>query len=272
MSGRQVIVTTVFGSGANRLGETFTSFLKIPDTELHVFVYGDSLPTNPLPGLKYHLVKADPQFVSTRRDALFRRWTWPDSLDAEFALVVDGTDVICLRELPRFEKILRGAGVAGATEWGLPVKILGQGYTSTYINGGVTFWHLPSSKVIREEIVARGRARFRGEYDDQTVLNEVIHTKYFDQLVVLPSQYNWRALYKRDFRGWQHHWRAWPRRDNLDGVYLYHNNNAVREVLQDYPHLKIKSHAELPTFPQDQHPLSKWEMFKRKLAHRWHHA
>lgn len=272
MAARQVIVTTVFGSGVDRLGETFTSFLKIPDTELHVFVYGETLPAKPLPGIKYHLVKADPRFVSARRDALFRRWTWPDILDAEYALVVDGTDVICLRELPRFEKILRGASVAGATEWCLPIKILGQGYTSTYINGGVTFWHLPSSKTIRDEIVARGRDRFRGEYDDQTVLNEVIHTKYFDQLVILPSQYNWRALYKKDFRGWQHQWRAWPRKDNLDGVYLYHNNNAVQEVVQDFSDRSPKPQAELPSFPVDQHPLSGWEMFKRKLAHRWHHS
>lgn len=272
MAGRQVIVTTAFGSGVNRLKETFTSFLKLQDTELHVFVYGSSLPDALVPGLKYHLVKPDPRFVTTRRDALFRRWTWPDTLDAEFALVVDGTDVVCLRELPRFERILRGASVAGAPEWWPPMKIEGQGFTGAYINGGVTFWHLPSSKMIREEIVARGRERFRGEYDDQTVLNEVVHTKYFDQLVLLPSQYNWRALYKKDFRGWQHQWRAWPRKDNLDGVYLYHNNNAVREVVRDFEDSEPKPFSELPTYPQDQLPLSRWEMFKRKLTHRWHHS
>lgn len=272
MASRQVITTTVFGSGVNRLGETFTSFLKQPDTELHVFVYGDELPAAPIPGLHYHLVKPDPQFVSTRRDALFRRWTWPDTLDAEYALVVDGTDVVCLRELPRFEKLLRGASVAGSPEWMPPLKILGQGYTGAYLNGGVTFWHLPSSRAMREEIVARGRARFRGEYDDQTVLNEVIHTKYFDQLVVLPSQYNWRALYKKDFRGWQHQWRAWPRQDNLDGVYLYHNNNSVAEVLRDLPTLRPLPQARLPEFPTDQHPLSDWDKLKRKLVHRWNHS
>lgn len=272
MAGRQVIVTTVFGSGANQLEKTFTSFRRIPETELHVFIYGDELPTRQLPGLHYHLVEADPRYLSVRRDALFRRWVWPDQLDAEFALVVDGTDVICLQDLPRFEKILRGAKVAAATEWGKPVKIRGQDYTSTYINAGITFWNLPASKAIRQEIARRGNAEYRGEYDDQTVINEVLHTKHFDDLIILPSQYNWRASYRKNQRVGIPPVRFWPRRDCLDGVYLYHNAGCLDEVLRDIAVKAPLPRAALPEPTPDVHPLSDGQKLRRKLEHRWHHT
>src|SRR5205814_1751679 len=149
------------------------------------------------------------------------RWTWPDTLGAEYALVVDGTDAICIHPLPPFSELLRGVSVAAVPEWTPPKRILGQGFTSTYLNAGVTFWHLTSSQVIRQEIVARGLSQYRGPFDDQTALNEVIHTRYYDRLTLLPSQYNWRALYKRSYRGWRNHFRPWPRVDSLDGVVIY---------------------------------------------------
>src|SRR6266478_7250316 len=124
---RQVIVTTIFGSGAEQLGTTFCTFAKVPNAELHAFVFGPALPANRHPQIHYHLVEPDPRFVSVRRDALFRRWLLPDSLGAEHALVVDGTDVICVRPLPPFETLLRGASLAAATEWGGPIAIPGQG-------------------------------------------------------------------------------------------------------------------------------------------------
>jgi hypothetical protein len=272
MAGRQVIVTTVFGSGANHLEKTFTSFRRIPDTELHVFIYGEELPATPLPGLHYHLVKADPRYLSVRRDALFRRWVWPDQLDAEFALVVDGTDVICLQDLPRFDKILRGAKVAAATEWGKPIRIRGQDYTSTYINAGITFWNLPASREIRQEIARRGSAEYRGEYDDQTVINEVLHTKHFDDLIILPSQYNWRAAYRKNQRVGIPPVRFWPRRDCLDGVYLYHNAGCLDEVLRDIAVKAPLPRAALPEPTPDIHPLSDGQKLRRKLEHRWHHT
>src|SRR5579872_3025333 len=159
--GRQVIVTTVFGSGAEQLGATFGTFASQPNAELHAFVIGSTLPANKVPKIHYHLVEPDPRFISARRNALFRRWLLPDQLDAEFALVVDGTDVICVRPLPSFDKLLRGASLAAATEWGGPVALTGQGYTSTYMNAGITFWHLPSSKAMRAEIAERGQRYYR---------------------------------------------------------------------------------------------------------------
>ena len=270
--GRQVIITTVFGSGAEQLGATFGTFAVQPDAELHAFVIGASLPSNRVPKIQYHLVEPDPRFVSVRRNALFRRWLLPDQLDAEYALVVDGTDVLCVRPLPPFESLLRGASLAACTEWGGPVPIPGQGYTSTYLNAGITFWHLPSSKEMRAEIAERGRRHYRGPFDDQTALNEVMLTRYFDNLVILSSQFNWRAFYKRGYRTWQTGFRPYPRVDSLDGVYLYHNQRCLAEVLQTLKLETPAAKASLPSLPQDSHPLSNWALFLRRLLHRLRHT
>ena len=272
MSKRQVIVTTVFGSGAEVLDPTFTSFTCNPDTELHAFVFGSVLPSKPHPQIHYHLVPPDDRFVSVRRNALFRRWLLPDLLDAEFALVVDGTDVLCLRPLPLFDAILRGASFAAATEWGGPVRILGQGYTSTYLNAGITFWHLPSSREMRSQIVERGQKHYRGPFDDQTALNEVMLTRHFEQTVILSSQFNWRAFYRKSGRGWHNGWRGWPRVDSLDGVYLYHNQHCLAEVARAVQLRPPATGAFLPDLPSDRQPLSASALFWRRLLHRWLHS
>ena len=269
---RQVIVTTVFGSGAEQLGTTFRTFAKNPNSELHVFVFGSALPARRHPEITYHLVEPDPQFVSVRRDALFRRWILPDQLGAEHALVVDGTDVICVRPLPPFEALLRGASLAAATEWIGPVAIPGQGYTSTYLNAGVTFWRLPGSQQMRHEIVARGRAHYRGPFDDQLALNEVTFANYFDRMVVLPSPFNWRAFYKKGYRSWRNGWRGWPRVDSLDGVYLYHNNYCLQEVLETMASIPPQEKAILQPLPEDRHPLSRSALFWRRVLHKWHYT
>jgi hypothetical protein len=271
--GRQVIITTVFGSGAEQLGATFGTFGIQPDTELHAFVIGSSLPSNRISKIQYHLVEPDPRFVSVRRNALFRRWLLPDQLKAEYALVVDGTDVICVRPLPSFENLLRGASLAAATEWGGPVAIPGQGYTSTYLNAGITFWHLPSSKQMRAEIVERGRRHYRGPFDDQTALNEVMLTRYFEKVVILGSQFNWRAFYKKNYRRtWRNGWKGWPRVDSLDGVCLYHNQFCLEAVLEAIRAAPPSARAELPDLPEDRQPLSGWTMFSRRLLHRLRHT
>src|SRR5690348_3166338 len=137
MARHQAIVTTVFGPKAETIQKTFPPFPKVPDPNLNVFVFNPILQENRHPQLHYHLVEHDPAFVSVRRDALFRRWTLPDQLDAEYVLVADGTDAICIHELPPFKDLLRGANLAAATEWGPPVRILGQGFTGSYLNAGV---------------------------------------------------------------------------------------------------------------------------------------
>jgi hypothetical protein len=270
--GRQVIITTVFGSGAEQLGSTFSTFANQPDTELHVFVIGSSLPVNRVPRMEYHLVEPDPRFVSVRRNALFRRWLLPDLLEAEYALIVDGTDVIRVQPLPAFPELLRGASLAACTEWGGPVAIPGQGYTSTYLNAGITLWHLPTSKQMRNEIVERGRRYYRGPFDDQTALNEVMLTRYFDKLVILGSQFNWRAFYQKSYRTWRTGWWSYPRVDSLDGVYMYHNQRCLREVLAAMNTDKLNLRAELPDLPEDGHPLSGWALFSRRLLHHLRHT
>jgi len=269
---RQVVVTTVFGPIAETLDRTFGTFEKIPEAELHVFVYGDALPQNRLATAQYHLVRHDPEFVSVRRDALFRRWTLPDSLGADYALVVDAGDAVCVRPLPRFSELLRGGSFAGSPEWVRPMRILGQGFTSTYINAGVTFWNLPKSAKIRTEVANRGRTHYRGPFDDQTVLNEVLNTLYFEEMTVLPSQFNWRAYYKRSYISWKSHFRFWPRVDSLDGVYIYHNQHCHALVADEIQGRQPPERAVLPILPKDEHPLSAWTLFWRRLVHRWLHS
>lgn len=268
MAKSQVIATTVFGPVAETIERTFGSFLGVPETELHVFVYNPELPRHRHPRMTYHLVKPDSRFVSVRRDALFRRWTLPDQLDAEYALIVDGTDAIRIQPLPPFEQLLRGAKLAMAGEWRPPARILGQGFTGIFLNAGVSFWNLPASRAIREEVVDRGRAHYRGPFDDQTALNEVVQTSYFDQLHILPPQYNWRALYRKNFRSWHHNFRNWPRVDSLDGVVIYHNQHCVDLVLADLQKSRPAARAALPGLAVDQHPLSPATRFWRRLAHR----
>src|SRR5262249_45200893 len=156
-----------------------------------------------------------------------------------------------------------------ATEWGGPVRILGQGYTSTYLNAGVTFWDIPRSAEIRKQIVSRGRAYYRGPFDDQTALNEVMYTSYFDRLAILPPQFNWRACYRRNLRNWQRLFRKWPRIDSLDGVYIYHNQHCVYNVIEALQVEHPTPRADLPQLPVDTRPLSPSVLLWRRLVHRW---
>lgn len=269
MPRQQVIATTVFGPKAESIAKTFASFTKVPHAELHVFVFNETLPQNRHPQMQYHLVEHDPSLISVRRDALFRRWILPDQLDAEYGMVVDGTDAICLHPLPPFKDLLGNGIVAAAPEWLHPVRLLGQGFTSSYLNAGMTLWHLPASRQLREEIVSRGRSYYRGPYDDQIAINEVVQTKYFDRLTILAPQYNWRALFKKSFRGWQHKFRSWPRLDSLDGVQIYHNQHCVDEVLAAMNSNTPRKQAGLPAPPGDHWPLSKWELKRRQAVQWW---
>ena len=107
---------------------------------------------------------------------------------------------------------------------------------------------------MREEIVDRGRTRFRS-VEDQLTLNEVLHTRYFDQIIALPSQYNFRAHYKFRQRGW-------PTVESLDGIVIYHNSTCIGEAKKLIP---VKSRAELPPLVADQGILTDWQKFWRKV-------
>jgi hypothetical protein len=255
---RQVVVTAAFGDFAERLDRTFLSFAQNPFLELHAFIVGDKLPEKRFPQITYHLRPPDPAFSHPLRDAVYRRWLFIDDLDVEFALVVDNNDVLCMQPLPEIPELLRGAAFGACVEHSGSRYIPGQGYTSAYINCGVTFWNVPASRKMREEIVARGRAYFRN-IDDQRSINEVMQTRYFDQMIILPSQYNYRAFLtpKRVPR--------WPTVTNLDGVMIYHNSACIEAAKKLLP---VKPKAELTDFPPDPAPLTPYQQRRRRFQER----
>lgn len=249
------IVTVAFGHSTEHLDYTFTSFAMNEGVPLHAFIVGHELPKRRLPGITYHLIAPVPDFSHPLREIYFRRLELIDRLDAQFALVVDSYDVLCLRKLPPFEKLLGGCDVAACVEHMGARYVLGQGYTANFLNGGVFFWNVPGSRDIRREIVERGRSHFRTVADDQHCLNEVIQTKYYDRLRILPCQYNYRAYFRRRQRGW-------PTVQHLDGVLIFHNAATMDEAKKL---TSSAAKAPLPALPQDRHPLTDREKFWRRL-------
>jgi hypothetical protein len=257
-NGKQIAVTVAFGSFAERLDRTFSSFLQNPFLELHAFIIGEKLPEKRVAGVTYHLRPRDHAFTHDLRDAVYRRWLFIDDLDAEYALVVDNQDVLCMQRMPEIPALLRGASFAATPEHMAGRYLLGQGYTSAYINCGVTFWHVPSTRTIRQEIIARGRAQFRN-IDDQMSINEVFHTLYYDQMVLLPSQYNYRACIAPT-KIW-----GWPTVTHLDGVVIYHNSHCIEAARKLIP---VKARAELPDLTPDPAPLDERQQFWRRVRER----
>lgn len=246
-----IVLTAVFGSHAECLDRTFSSFAQHTQAELHALVVGETLPTQRVSGVQYHLLAPDPalapgpwsyrndaerEFQLLYRNVCYRRWEILDSLGAERCLVVDGTDVLCLQDLPPWKDLLRGAAVAASAEHIANYYLSGQGYTSNFLNAGVTFWDIPRSREIRQEILSRGRAEFRSPGDDQWVFNEVVQTRHYDDLIILPCQFNYRAYVGKRFPGW-------PTVSTLDGVRIYHNGDCIQEAVALGPVRKV---AELP--------------------------
>lgn len=256
---RSAVVTVAFGHSTERLDHTFSSFAMNRGVSLHAFIIGAELPKRRVNGVNYHLVAPVPDFSHPLREVYFRRLELIDRLDVEFVLTVDSYDVLCLQPLPSFAQLLGGSDVAACVEHQGSRYILGQGYTSNFLNGGVFFWNVPRSRDIRAEIVARGRAHFRTVADDQHCLNEVIQTKYFDRLRILPSQYNYRANLHKKIRGW-------PTVTHLNGVKIYHNAGCMVEARKLVP---FKMQADLQPFPRDGRPLTSNEQFWRRLRNRF---
>jgi hypothetical protein len=257
---RSAVVTVAFGKSTEQLDYTFTSFAeKNPSVPLHAFILGERLPERQLPQITYHLVKPVPDFSHPLREVYFRRMLLVDQLDVDYALVVDSFDVLCLQPLPPFEQLVGDAAFGAVTEHLGARYIMGQGYTANFINCGVVFWNVAASPDIRTEIVERGRNHFRTVADDQFCLNEVVHTKYFDRVRLLPSQYNFRchiAPVKR---------RTWATVEHLDGVRIYHNATCMEVAKKIRP----KPMADLPDLSRDVAPLTEREQFWRRLRNRF---
>ncbi len=246
------------GRAVENLDYTFSSFARCPGVELHAFILGPQLPQRRLPGIAYHLLAPVPDFSHPLREVYFRRMEVLDALDVDYALTVDCLDVLCLQPLPPFAQLLGNADVAACVEHQGSRYVLGQGYTSNFLNGGVFFWNVLRSRDIRAEILARGRAYFRTIADDQHCLNEVILTRHFDRLRILPAQYNFRANFQK-------HRRGWPRVNHLDGIVIYHNALSMNEAKRMAP---FRPAADLPPLPEDGGPLTRREQFWRRLRNR----
>jgi hypothetical protein len=257
---RSAIVTLAMGQATERLDYTFLSFAKKnPGVSLHAFVLGDALPQRRLPQIQYHLLKPIPDFSHPLREVYFRRMEVLDELNVNYALTVDCFDVLCLQPLPPFEQLLAGAHVAASVEHLGGRYILGQGYTSNFLNCGVVLWDVPNSRDIRQEVLQRGRNHFRTVADDQFCLNEVVQTKYFERLRILPTQYNYRAYFKGKRRGW-------PVVEHLDGIVLYHNAACMDEAKKLS---STKPKAEVPTLSADGRPLTPSEVFWRRVRNKF---
>lgn len=257
--GRMAAVTVATGPHAEKLDKTFTSFAQNPFLELHAFIIGDRLPERRLPGITYHLEAPDPSYQLEMREIYYRRFLFLDRLDAEYAVVMDNHDVLCMQPIPPLDRLLRGASVGACVEHDGGKYIAGQEYTSSYVNAGVTFWNIRASRQIREDVAARGRARFRS-IEDQLTLNEVIHTKYYDEMILLPCQYNYRpCLAPTKVRNW-------PTVSHLDGVRIYHNVYSLEAARKLMP---TRPRADLPELERDPGPLNPKQMFLRRLRHRF---
>lgn len=254
-SSRSAIVTVAFGRSTEHLDYTFTSFARNSGVPLHAFIIGKALPQRRLEGITYHLVEPLPDFSHPLREIYFRRIELINRLDVDYALVVDSYDVLCLQTLPPFAELLSGADVGACVEHMGARYVMGQGYTANFLNGGVFFWNVPTSRDLRAEIVARGRSHFRTVADDQFVISEVLQTKYFDRLRILPCQYNYRAYLNRRQRGW-------PTVTHLDGVKIYHNATCMEEAKKLGP---VKAKADLAPLPEDGRPLTEREQFWRRF-------
>jgi hypothetical protein len=250
---RSAIVTVAFGRSTEHLDYTFTSFAINEGVPLHAFIVGKELPKRRLDGITYHLVEPVPDFSNSLREIYFRRLELIDRLDVNHALVVDSYDVLCLQKLPAFEKILGGSDVAACVEHLGTRYVRGQGYTTNFLNGGVFFWNVPGSRDIRREIVERGRTFFRRTADDQHCINEVLLTKYYDRLRILPCQYNYRAYFKAEQSGW-------PTVEHLDGVMIYHNGPCIDEARKLGT---VERTAKIPALPSDHGPLDGYQQFWR---------
>jgi hypothetical protein len=253
---RSAIVTVAFGHSTEHLDYTFSSFAINRGVPLHAFIIGSELPKRRLDGIEYHLIAPVPDFSHPLREIYFRRLALIDQLDVDYALVVDSYDVLCLQPLPSFEKLVGDADVAACVEHQGSRYVLGQGYTASFLNGGVFFWNVPRSRDIRAEVIERGRTHFRTVADDQHCLNEVIQTKHFDRLRILPSQYNYRAYLNQRQRGW-------PTVDNLDGVMIYHNSACMPAAKKLSP---VRPRAALPELEKDFQPLTARERLWRKIC------
>src|SRR5260370_12386617 len=159
-------MTVAMGPPIERLDRTFLSFAQNAHLELHAFIIGPRLPEREFPQITYHLVAPTPDFSDPLREVYFRRLQLVDEVGAEFVLVVDCYDVLCLQPLPPIPELLDSAAIGACTEHSGSRYLLSQGYTSNFLNCLVTFWNLPASRAIRPDTFHRRRTQVTGVAGD----------------------------------------------------------------------------------------------------------
>jgi hypothetical protein len=143
---RSAIVTLAMGKAIENLDYTFSSFTRCPEVELHAFIIGPQLPQNRIPRVQYHLLAPLPDFSHPLREVYYRRLEVLDDLGVDYALTVDSLDVLCLQPLPPLARLLGGSHVAACVEHEGSRYLLGQGYTTSFLNGGVFLWDVHSRR------------------------------------------------------------------------------------------------------------------------------
>ncbi len=255
---RQAAVTIAAGPPAERLGRTFASFGQNSFLKLHAFIIDRWLPKTHEAGIHYRQVDPDPTYNGAMCELHYRRLLLIDELDYEYVVLVDNSDVLCLQPIPELPVLLRGAAVGACIEYVGGQYIEGQGYTSSFLNAGVTFWNVPNSRPIRAAIVEHGLSRHRG-VEHQVAFNEVVQTRFYEDLIILPCQYNYRpCLAPKRVRGW-------PTVRHLDGVRIYHNKHCIEAAKRL---ARIAPMATLPDLKPDRGSLTPTRKFLRKVQHR----
>jgi len=86
----------------------------------------------------------------------------------------------------------------------------------------------------------------------------VVQTLYYEDLIILPCQYNYRYCFGMKRRNW-------PTVDSLDGVKIYHNKLCADEAKKSLP---IKEKADLPVLEPRRAPKTKSEEYFMRLKNR----
>jgi hypothetical protein len=87
----------------------------------------------------------------------------------------------------------------------------------------------------------------------------VVHTRYYDDMAILPCQYNYRPCLAPT------RVRHWPTVAHLDGVKIYHNVYSLEAARKLLP---VRAKALLADLPPDGVPLAPFQQFMRRVRHR----
>lgn len=253
------IATVIRAESVGKLEAAFGSFRKC-GLPMVAWLIGDEFKTYTCDGIEYRSLSPFPRWLHPLREIYYSRLRVFDGLPFSRVLMVDGCDTFCLRKLPPLHSLLPyNKWLAAVPEHNGGRKILGAGYTASFLNGGVVLWDVLGSRLLRDEVYLRGLSHFRTVADDQLNLNEVAWTCYPDRIEVLPAGYNFRPYIGRTVRGM-------PTVRHLDGVCIYHGA-ACLETARNMSD-SARHSATLPMLPVDSLALGPMGVLWRRIKNR----